>query len=363
MNKNGGLEKATKYLLSSFAKKGFDVHLLTADNPKETNHIHLHCLDKIKGFSFLKIAHFDKACKKFLSTNSSNAIFGLDRNSFQTHIRAGNGCHKAYLQSRMLEKPPLFASINPLHRLLLSIEKKSFEHPELKCLFTNSNMVKNEILSFYNVDEKKIHVVHNGVEWKKLQVPFEESCKKRPFDLLHLDPHKTQLLFIGHNYQRKGLIPLLKALSCLREKPFQLSIVGKDKNLSYFQKLVYKLQLQDRVVFWGAQSNTLPFYQCADILTVPSLYDPFANVTVEALAMGLFVFSSRFNGGSEILTEKNGIVADNLFDTDEMISKLEIALSFIKTKNNALFIRNSIKHLDFSNQIGKIIDKTSETLL
>lgn len=362
MNKIGGLEKATRFLLSGFAKKGYDVHLICADKLSTQESIHIHCLEKKKGFSFLKIAHFDKACLEFLSKQSSNAIFGLDRNSFQTHIRAGNGCHLAYLNSRK-EKNSFLLKINPLHRLVLSIEKKSFEHPDLRCLFTNSQMVKNEILSSYNVDENKIHVVHNGVEWNKLKNPFEDSCKKRPFDTLGLNPYRPQLLFVGHNYQRKGLVPLLQALSRLKEIPFQLSIVGKDKNLSYFQKLASRLQLQDKVIFWGSQLNTLPFYQCADILTVPSFYDPFANVTLEGLAMGLFVLSSKTNGGSEILTDKSGTVINDLSNIDEMVSNLEIAFTHIKTKETALTIRNSIKHLDFSNQIDKIITKTHESLI
>ncbi len=58
-----------------------------------------------------------------------------------------------------------------------------------------------------------------------------------------------------------------------------------------------------------------PFYQLADALAIPSFYDPFANVTVEALAMGLFVVSSRSNGGFEILDPSKGIIIENLSES------------------------------------------------
>lgn len=361
LNALGGLEKAAKFLLEGFASKGFNVHLLTTS--KKYPNVSLHVIDKKKGFSFQKISHFDRSCNNHLINEKYNAVFGLDRNSFQTHIRAGNGCHKAYIQNRLKSDKPFLSSLNPLHRILLSIEKKSFENPRLRTLFTNSQMVKNEILSNYRIDEKKIYVVHNGVEWSQYEKPFKQSLEDRPFEKLGLDPNAHQLLFIGHNFKRKGLEVLLKGLSYFSNSSFQLSVVGNDKNSNYFKRLTHKLHLEKKVLFFGAQKNTELFYQCADSLMIPSFYDPFANVTVEGLAMGLFVFTSKTNGGSEVLTKETGIVIDNLLSLEEMIEQLKIVFLHRKTKQNAQKIRNSIKHLDFSLQLDKIINKTSETLL
>ena len=71
---------------------------------------------------------------------------------------------------------------------------------------------------------------------------------------------------------------------------------------SYRAKAV-QLGSKPKSASWSAGGNP-PFYQMADALVIPSFYDPFANVTVEALAMGLFVLSSKHNGGPEILTKK-----------------------------------------------------------
>ena len=96
----------------------------------------------------------------------------------------------------------------------------------LRTLFTNSHMVKEEILRYYQVDSKKIEVIHNGVEWQEMEKDFQEwtTLRKKQLDTHHLHSERFQFLFVGHNYQRKGLAPLLKGLSLLKEKEWDLSV-------------------------------------------------------------------------------------------------------------------------------------------
>lgn len=362
----GGLEKYTLRLCSAFQKRGCEVRLLTTGDTKlidSLSSIDVSSMDFSSKLSFLKIREFDSFCQKKLEHKPSQIVFGLDRNYNQTHIRAGNGVHLSYLERRKKSEGFLKAlsfSINPLHKKLLDIEKRSFESPELKTLFTNSNMVKNEILSYYNVDPKKICVVHNGVEWSEMQKPFDETFTKREsiFKELKLDCSKYQILFLGHNFKRKGLTELLKGLSLVKGFPFHLSVVGTDKDIDSYKKLTNALGISSNVTFWGQRKDVLSFYQIADCLVIPSHYDPFANVTVEALNMGLFVISSKNNGGSEVLSNSSGEIIDNLFDPESVKSSLAKAFSQPKTLNSAQAIRKSVEHLDFPNQLNLMVDKT-----
>lgn len=72
--------------------------------------------------------------------------------------------------------------------------------------------------------------------------------------------------------------------------------------------------------------------------------------------MGLFVVSSKSNGGHEILTAENGSVIDDLLDVDAVAHSLEYALRHPKTKANARAIRESVRSLDFSRQMSRLID-------
>lgn len=363
----GGLEKYALRLLSAFEKKGCAVTLLTTGSTKsiETSaQVLSHSFSH--NISFLKVSEFDKFCQNTLKEHPSAIVFGLDRNRQQTHIRAGNGVHMAYLERRKRHEgliKGLSFALNPLHRLLLSIEKQSFENPDLKVLFTNSHMVRNEALSYYNVDPKKIQVVHNGVEWQEMQSAFDASFdnKQEITEILKLDPSKFQFLFIGHNFARKGLDQLLSSLTLLNKDDFHLSVIGTDKNIERYKQEVARMGLSSAVTLWGQRKDVLNFYQMADCLVIPSLYDPFANVTVEALAMGLYVVSSKHNGASEVLTEESGTIIDDLFNAESFASCLKKAQLRPKNKSLATSIRDSVSHLDFSSQLSFMVDKTLHT--
>ena len=283
----------------------------------------------------------------------------MDRCSFQTHHRAGNGVHKAYLDLRaQFEgrfKKWSFA-LNPLHQLQLQIEKKTFESEQTQTIIVNSAMVRQQILNYYNTSSSKIHVIHNGVEWKELETDFHDSMIHRKEHAIHLglDPSVFQFLFVGHNFARKGLKSLIKALSLVSNKNFHLSIVGHDKDISSYQMLVSHLGLDSQITFFGAQSSSRPFYLAADALVVPSMYDPFANVTVEALALGLFVVSSKTNGGYEVLQSNSGVVVENGQNIEELAAALEIALKHPKEPSRATHIRSTVAYLDYPNQLKKI---------
>jgi len=337
LNYRGGLEKYTKISLKN-------IHAISLANDSK--------------FSLTHTLRFNALCNRWLRAHPHEVIFGMERAPYQTHYRAGSGLHAVYLKQRKLTDSLLKRSsfyINPLHRMLLQNEKKAFEHPELKVLFTNSAMVQREILNTYATPTDKIFVVHNGVEWYKKQQPFEASLIRPKQKVLHL-------LFIGNDYRRKGLIFLLKGLERLRLHDFQLTVVGRDKRLAGFKELAARLKLEKKVHFVGAQSSLLPFYQAADALVIPSIYDPFANVTIEALAMGLFVISSKFNGGHEVLTATSGCVIEELTSATSVASSIEKAFLSPKTPKRAQSIRDSIKELDFSNQLDKIVQKTLETV-
>ena len=366
----GGLEKQSLRIALAFAKKGLEVHILTANAIQKTSInplIRIHPLPTKKWLNFRKIKAFDTLCSHWHRHKDIDVVFGMDRVSFQTHLRAGNGVHAAFLKQKKLfssQKKPFVPLITPLDKTLLNIEKKSFESKTIKRIFTNSYKVKKEILRHYKTVPEKIEVIHNGVEWKEMEADFKHALekKKRLCSYLHLSPNVYHFLFIGHGFKRKGLLFLLKALSKLSFRDFHLSVVGKDKHLKRFIEIADSLNLKNRVTFFGMRSDTTSFYQYADCLVIPSFYDPFANVTVEALAMGLYVVTTPFNGGHEIITKKSGTLIKDLKDPKIFGEALMEAISHPKISYRSQNIRNSVKHLDFSHQLEKLTQSTLESI-
>lgn len=367
VSQHGGLEKYSSRIAQGFLDRGFKVTILTTGSKNEfiQSKISFACTKTWCWPGFVRMEQYDRFVHKYLSQHPSNLVFGMDRNRYQTHYRAGNGVHAEFLKSRsFLESKwkQLSFLLNPMHLKILELEKAAFENPRLQKLFTNSHMVREQILSHYRTDPSKIQVIHNGVEWVEMQKDFNDwpEVRKKALISHHLDPNLFHFLFIGNGYLRKGLNQLIHALSKLKTRDFHLSVIGKDSRQGDYQSLASKLNLSRHITFFGPRKDIRPFYQIADSLVIPSFYDPFANVTVEALAMGLFVVTSRTNGGHEVLTSQNGAVIPNLLEPDSIIESLTKALHHPKTISSAYQIRQDVQYLDFSKQLNVLIDSCLE---
>lgn len=362
-SKSGGLEKQTDFIVKALIQKGFHVHFVTTKGKSiqpSVKNLTFHFLRRWPVFSFFRILFFERQAAKWLKKNKMNVVLGLDRTTLQTHIRAGNGVHKTYLKNREIYfglLDFLLNKINPLHHLVLSIEKRAFQNPALKKIIVNSNMVKSEIIKWYNVDPNKIVVIHNGVEWKKNEEHFINGFKDRHKleARLKVTPDKFNLLFVGNGFKRKGLNRILIAFSKIENDDLRMLVVGKDKKLNRYKKLAENLRIGSKVTFFGQQPSLDIFYQISDALILPSYYDPFSNATIEALSMGLMTITSKENGAHEIINENNGIIINDLTNIEEIKQSIEKVSSMKKNFNRALLIRDSIKHLDIINCLDKII--------
>ena len=129
-------------------------------------------------------------------------------------------------------------------------------------------------------------------------------------------------LYVGSGFERKGVAQALQALA--RTPDAHLLIVGHDKKAKQYQRLSRSLGVGQRAHFVGAQTDVKPYYGLADALLLPTLYDPFPNVVVEAMACGLPVITSKKCGAAELIDEgRQGFVRDAL-DTAGLAQAMQI---------------------------------------
>jgi UDP-glucose:(heptosyl)LPS alpha-1,3-glucosyltransferase len=352
---SGGLEKYCFRLFQSLRKAGHHVDILSTVSLPEKGVLQI--CSPVKP-SFLGMLWFDFQCRRHLRKQPYDVVFGFDRHFIPlTHYRAGNGCHKAYLERRLSQASffkRLLLRANPLHLLTLLTEWYTFEKHPPKHIICNSHLVRNEVLSFYpKVPQERLEVFHNGVEWAEFSCHFEQKEKGCT------PPH---ILFIGHEWQRKGLDRLLQALALLKDCQFFLTAVGKERNCSYFTKMAAQLGISDRVCLIPRSVQTMPYLASSSIVVIPSLYDPFANVTVEALAMGLFVITTKANGGGEVIEEGiNGFVLEEGFCIEDLSRAIRKSFDIMKNPNASYQIRDSVKELDFEKSLQKYLNLFSKT--
>ncbi len=238
--------------------------------------------------------------------------------------RAGDGVHAVWLEQRARVLPAWRAAAmraNPYHRYLLRTERALFQSPGLRAVICNSRMVKEEILARFTTDPARVHVIYNGVDTDRFH-PRLRGGRDAFRDAHGLPKGRPLLLFVGSGFERKGLAAALKALA-RSGSAAHLAVVGNDKHLARYRRLARRLALDGRVHFLGTLEEVAPAYGAADALILPTLYDPFPNATLEAMASGLPVIVSRQAGTREIIEEgRNGFTCDAL-DIDRLARAIE----------------------------------------
>ncbi|MEO6035851.1 MAG: glycosyltransferase family 4 protein, partial [Verrucomicrobiota bacterium] len=235
----------------------------------------------------------------------------------QDVYRSADGCHRAFF-SRRIKYASFLRRIrlrlNPLHYVLLRLEKKTYSPENTRAVIALSQRVKDEILQHYPDPAGQIHVVHNGVDAGR----FARSAPRQ-------DDGRFVLLFVGSGFERKGLRFCIAALPRLPAN-VELHVVGKGSIRPYLRE-ARQLGVAARVHFQGPEQNMEKIYPTADILIHPAIYEPFGNVVLEAMACGLPVIASRFVGASEIIVDgKNGRVVEEPGDAEELATAIRTML-------------------------------------
>lgn len=229
--------------------------------------------------------------------------------------RAGDGVHREWLKQRQrtlgfLGRVGVW--LNPYHHYVRMAERRLFASPQLKAVICNSQMVKAEIQHYFGVADTKLHVIYSGVDTQRFQPKIRETHRAAMRAGLGIPDSATLFLFVGSGFERKGVAAILAAMALLPPDA-HLVIVGKDKKQEKFEALAREHGLGQRARFLGGQKDVIPFYAAADALVLPTLYDPFPNAALEAMACGLPIVTSHKSGAAEFVRQgENGYVCDAL---------------------------------------------------
>jgi UDP-glucose:(heptosyl)LPS alpha-1,3-glucosyltransferase len=254
-----------------------------------------------------------------------DVLFSLERVWSCDVYRAGDGVHRAWLGRRTKFEIPLkrFArAFNRKHRDLLELEKSLFSDRRAARVIVASEMVKNEIIDLYGYPAERIDIIRNGVPLDKFR--FDPELRQKWRDDLKLKPDHIVLLFAGSGWERKGLLFAIQAMALCKNRKMRLLIAGRG-NENLYKTTRLRFWSEQPVRFLGEIADLVGVYAAADMFILPTIYDPFSNACLEALACGLPVITTRSNGFSEIIEDGvNGSIVDNAGD----LMRLRDAIGF-----------------------------------
>lgn len=322
---HGGAERVTARFVAELQKAGVEVSLVTHrwEEPPPGVEIRRVPLPPLPGS--LHLLAFALLAPR-VARAAAEIVHSFDRIVAQDVYRAGEGVHREWLARRHRHLPgyeTLLDPTRPLHRVTLAIERRIFQGGA-RLLVANSRQVAEEIHRHYR-PTVPVEVIRTGVDLEAFHPERRRRLRSAARERFGLGG-ETAFLFMGSGFRRKGLGPLLVALTGL-EAPFRLLVAGSGR-LGPYRRLAAALGVADRVQFLGVQDDPLPAYAAADAFVLPSLYDPSANTCLEAMAAGLPVVTTGANGAAELIDSgQSGWVVEEPTDFQRLAVSLTTLLS------------------------------------
>ena len=202
--------------------------------------------------------------------------------------------------------------LNGKHRDLLRLEDALLAKGGAGRVIANSRMVAEEITRIYGYPSSKIDIVANGVPVMAFRPNAEQRSTERA--ALGLNDDDVALLFVGSGWERKGLRFAIDAIEASGDSRMRLLVAGRGNQRKYKSRCAH---------FLGVVRDLPPLYAAADIFILPTLYDPFSNASLEALAAGLPVITTRANGLSEVIEDGvHGTVVEDSRDVSALVDAI-----------------------------------------
>ena len=341
----GGAERFVERALVALRAKGVDVSIIAREWQGDMQGVRINPFYLGRTW---RDAGFARGVRRLIEQNRFDLVQSHERIPGCDIYRAGDGVHATWLELR--NKP--FDRFAPWHRYTLAAEMEMFRHPKLRAVICNSRMVRDDVARRFGLADEKLHVIYNGVDLEAFHPRLREEKGLALREKTGVAATPPVLLFVGSGYERKGLPTLLHALSLMSRSDARLWVIGRDKDETLMRKLAQTLGVDDRVLFLGAQTDVKPFYGAADVFALPTLYDPFPNAALEALACGLPLVTTTTCGAAELITPANGSVI-GAGDAVALALSLDSLCSRAPAMRDAA--RASVAHLDLAQMAAQLM--------
>jgi UDP-glucose:(heptosyl)LPS alpha-1,3-glucosyltransferase len=220
----------------------------------------------------------------------------------------------------------LAVQANPYHRVRLRLERELYSAGGYARVIAQTEEVKREVVRHYGVPETDIDVLPLGFDPAVFSADRRAELRERARAELGYAPGDRVIVFVANELERKGYDTLLRALARLPDTAARLHVVGRVEPGRY-AALAQELGLDGRVRFAGSTPDVGLHHAAADAFALPTRYEPWGLVIVEALASGLPVVTTRLAGAGALVQEgRTGALLDDPEDHEALATQLAWAL-------------------------------------
>jgi UDP-glucose:(heptosyl)LPS alpha-1,3-glucosyltransferase len=233
--------------------------------------------------------------------------------------------HETWVRDIRKRRPTLF------DRVTARVERRLMEGGGCSWHLPVSSIAGEAYREKYRVDPSRMRVMHPGVDLARFSSPDRDACRREVRDRYGIGPSEVVILFVGMNFEVKGLDAILRAVARVKalrpDAALRLVVVGRG-NEGKYRSLASSLGISDSVMFAGAHAEGVEaFYLASDLFMMLSAFDTFGMVVLEAMASRLPVIVSANVGAKDLVEEgANGFVLPDRLDADAAAGKILLLL-------------------------------------
>lgn len=276
---------------------------------------------RLRGLSFdptISMWTFAKKAKEtvqsFDNENHEYLTLGFNHTVTQDVYRLGGGTHRGFMDSTEFGGRSGGPVVN---RMAQNLENQRFRDSRCAAYIVPSQKIRQELKRYYDIDEARVHTIYNGVNLEKFHPCVDQQKTTKLHEAWRIKSTEKIAIFIGQDLRIKGFE---QAVSATKKVGCRLVYIGKARRPS---------KLESHVIWAGERTDVADCIRACDALILPSYYESFSNVTLEALACGVPVVITKQVGASELLSEDvfNKLIAESPADLDGLVLGLDTAFS------------------------------------
>ena len=275
----------------------------------------------------LKVTGFELDTREFTCPKPLRSVFGAVQRCIDFNTTNLDGdlvhCHTWYSHfGGILAKKnygiPLVITVHSLEPLRpwkreqlgggydfsLWVEKTALEMAD--AVVAVSQETKRDVERLFEVNPKRLHVIHNGIDLDEYRKVASANALKR----YQIDPNKPYLLFVGRITRQKGIIYLARAIEFM-DRDFQIVLCAGAPDTpeiaTEMNEAISKAKAQRPGIIWIEEmldrKSTIELYSHAAVFCCPSIYEPFGLINLEAMACETAVVASAVGGIKEVVVD------------------------------------------------------------
>jgi len=332
-HRRGGVERVMLECVNFMAARGHETHALARnwDDEAVSPHVQRQELEYLSPFPAFALPAYRRAVTREVAgiVPPVDVVAGFGAGAPPGAVVWMQSVHRAWIEKARASRPlsgRLRQRINPFHPVALAMERRQLVGREYARLIALTPEVKADINRLYDVPNQDIDVLPNGysaAEFHPGNAELREAMRAR----LGFRAEDRVVLFVANELERKGFRPLLQAISSLHDSSVRVLAVGGFRD-SEARREVSRLGLDSQVVLTGGTSDVADYYAAADVFALPTKYEAWGLVIVEALASGLPVLTTHLAGASvAVRNGDTGVLVNDPADSSEIANGLHSLLN------------------------------------